>query len=240
MSSSTSIRTTVHESLPYIDPEPTPTERASAQSLIDAELSSSSSSSSSSSPSPSPQSTLPPPYEPKFTPLLAAELSRIASGRPPPPGTGIDLSRYEAPSSPSSPQSPSSLHALLPQAYASLSYLSSRAAHLSLLSEYGRNAWLVSNWRAEAELAALERELAAARRGVDLVNLDRRRAQDAAAGELASLADAWRRGVGRVLEVEVAAEGVRREVLERRRGLGGGEGADGAGAGDGGETEMKE
>jgi pre-mRNA-splicing factor SPF27 len=31
------------------------------------------------------------------------------------------------------------------------------------------------------------------------------------------LEEGWKRGVGRVLEVEVAAEGVRRQILERRR-----------------------
>ncbi|KAI5922662.1 breast carcinoma amplified sequence 2-domain-containing protein [Camillea tinctor] len=197
-SSSSSIRTTVHESLPYIDPEPTPSQLSAAQSLIDAEL-----------------ATLPPPsppsytYTPQYPALLTTEHDRIASGAPPTPG--IDLSRYEAQTS-SSPDAAS-----LERAYAAHSYLSSRASHLALLERYGKNAWLVSNWAAEAELAALERELAAAKRDIDLVNLDRRRAQDAVAAEVRALQEAWRGGVGRVLETEVAAEGVRREILERRR-----------------------
>ncbi|KAI0009951.1 Pre-mRNA-splicing factor SPF27 [Xylariaceae sp. FL0662B] len=203
-----SIRTTVHESLPYIDPEPTPAERAAAESLIASELRDTS------------PPTLPLPQEqPTFSPLITAELTRVASKQP---LRAIDLSRYEAPDSSSSPTptSPStSSPSALARAHTAHAYLTARHAHLRLLDAYGRNAWLVGNWQLEAELARLERELAAARRDVDLVNLRRRGAQnDAAAGaELRGLEDAWRRGVGRVLETEVAAEALRQEVLRRRR-----------------------
>ncbi|KAI1635104.1 Pre-mRNA-splicing factor SPF27 [Biscogniauxia mediterranea] len=210
-SSTSSIHTTVHESLPYIDPEPTPSQLSAAQSLIDAELAS----------LPSPPSPPSYTYTPQYPALLAAEHARIASGAAPTPG--IDLSRYEAPAATDSSAPPADATSLS-RAYAAQSYLLSRASHLALLERYGKNAWLVSNWGLEAELAALERDLAAARRDIDLVNLERRRAQDAVAAEMDALRDAWRTGVGRVLETEVAAEGLRREVLERRRrGAGAGE-----------------
>jgi len=45
----------------------------------------------------------------------------------------------------------------------------------------------------------------------------RKSAQEGVAGEIVGLGETWRRGVGRVLETEVAAEGLRREILERRR-----------------------
>ncbi|KAI0402536.1 Pre-mRNA-splicing factor SPF27 [Xylaria palmicola] len=209
-----SIRTTVHESLPYIDQEPTPSERIAAESLIAAELSSSSSSSAS-SPESSSSSALPPLPPPNFTPLMAAELSRVASGAA---LDGIDATRYEIQDSPSS-SSPSDLAPLLSRAYATHTYLRHRQAHLRLLDAYGKNAWLVANWHAEAgDLAALERDLAAARRDVDVVNLERRRRQDDVGEELRALGDAWRRGVGRVLETEVATEALRRQVLEKQRG----------------------
>lgn len=70
----------------------------------------------------------------------------------------------------------------------------------------------MGNWQLEAELRALEREVAAARRGIDLVTLRRQRLQRESGGEITGLDEAWRRGVGRVLEAEVAAEGLRREV----------------------------
>lgn len=70
----------------------------------------------------------------------------------------------------------------------------------------------MGNWQLEAELRALEREVAAARRGIDLVTLRRQRLQRESGGEITGLDEAWRKGVGRVLEAEVAAEGLRREV----------------------------
>lgn len=84
----------------------------------------------------------------------------------------------------------------------------------------------MGNWHLEAELRALEREVAAARRAVDLVTLRRQRLQRDAGGEITGLDETWRRGVGRVLEAEVAAEGLRREVdaIMRQGGPGGDEG----------------
>lgn len=83
----------------------------------------------------------------------------------------------------------------------------------------------MGNWHLEGELRALEREVAAARRAVDLVTLRRQRLQREAGGEITGLDEAWRKGVGRVLEAEVAAEGLRREVdaVVRRRAAGEGQ-----------------
>lgn len=63
----------------------------------------------------------------------------------------------------------------------------------------------------------MERELAAARRDIDLVTIQRQRTQNEAGAEITGLEEAWKKGVGRVLETEIAAEGVRREVLEAQR-----------------------
>ncbi|KAI0137939.1 Pre-mRNA-splicing factor SPF27 [Hypoxylon sp. NC0597] len=208
-----SIRTTVHESLPYVDPEPTPAERAAAESLIAAEQQSASSPSPSSS-----SSSLPPLREPNFSPLITAELDRIAAKAP---LKGIDLSRYEAPDSDSDPSSttdPSTLSTQLQRAYTAATYLSGRHAHLQLLDAYGKNAWLVGNWQLESELRALERELESTKKEIDVVNIQRRRVQDEVGGELKGLEETWKRGVGRVLETEIATEGLRQQVLERQRG----------------------
>lgn len=75
----------------------------------------------------------------------------------------------------------------------------------------------MGNWHLEAELQSLERDLAATRREMDLVNLDRRRAQDEVGGELRSLGETWKRGVGKVLETELAADELRRQILDARR-----------------------
>ncbi|KAI1642452.1 Pre-mRNA-splicing factor SPF27 [Daldinia loculata] len=205
---SSSIRTTVHESLPYVDPEPTPAERAAAESLIAQEQQSSD------SPSPS---NLPPLPSPKFTPAITGELTRIASKQP---LRAIDLTRYEASDIDLSSTSsdPSHLQTELSRAYTAATYLSGRHTHLQLLDSFGKNAWLVGNWQLEAELRDLERDLDAAKKEIDVVNIQRKRVQDEVGGELKGLDEAWRRGVGKVLETEIATEGLRQQVLERQRG----------------------
>ncbi|KAI0538802.1 Pre-mRNA-splicing factor SPF27 [Xylaria digitata] len=199
-----SIRTTVHESLPYIDEEPTPAERSAAEALIAHELSSSSPQAAPSHPSPS------------FTPLIQAELERVSKKEP---LNGIDLSRYEVQDSPfTSSDKPSDLIAPLSRAYATHTYLQGRQTHLQLLDAYGKNAWLVGNWQTEADLAALERDLAATKKEIDIVNIQRRRLQDEVGEELKGLEETWKKGVGRVLETEIATEALRQKVLEKQRG----------------------
>ena len=66
-------------------------------------------------------------------------------------------------------------------------------------------------------MRSLERELEERKKEIDLLVIERKTAQEAVGGEMRGLEEAWKRGVGRVLETEVAAEGLRREILERRR-----------------------
>lgn len=177
---------------------------------------------------------LPPPINPHFSSIIQSELDRLASNpdtdpsttgisssRPPPPLQAIDLTRYEAPDPAGAPGGGlpprEHLEPALAQAYTSMSYLHARRQHLALLDSHGKNAWLVGNWQLEAELRAVERELAETRREIDVLTVRRQRTQAEVAAEVRGLDDGWRRGVGRVLEAEVAAEGLRREVLEAER-----------------------
>lgn len=171
---------------------------------------------------------LPPAITPQFTSFINAELDRISSQQqqnPPPsapePLQAIDLSRYQQ-QAPTSFSSHDQLEAGLTQAYTAMTYLSARRQHLALLDNnnnaVGKNTWLTSNWQLEAELRAVDRELAATKREIDVLTVRRQRAQgDAVAAEMRGLDEGWRRGVGRVLEAEVAAEGVRRGVVEEQR-----------------------
>ncbi|KAI2624085.1 Pre-mRNA-splicing factor SPF27 [Xylaria nigripes] len=200
-----SIHTTVHESLPYIDKDLTPSERKAAQDQIDAELASTANTNDF-------QPTLPPLRPSSLTPALQIELERIAAGTP---LSGIDATRYELQEEAHDSEN---LPPSLSRAYATATYLSHRKTNLHLLDAYGKNAWLTSNWQAEADLAALERDLTERKREIDLVNIQRRRQQDDVADELRGLEDTWKKGVGRVLEAEIATESLRQQVLERRRG----------------------
>lgn len=66
-------------------------------------------------------------------------------------------------------------------------------------------------------MKGLEREVAAKKDEIDLVVIGRKNAQEAAEAEIRGLEEGWKKGIGRVLETEVAAEGIRREILDRRR-----------------------
>lgn len=200
------LTTAVHDSLPYIDPEPTPAQRSAAQALIDTELQVPSSPDPSQDPS---HPSLPPITPPSFSPAISLELERIGSSTS---LTAIDLTRYE-----SSTTSTTPTQEALQRAQIAHTYLTLRSRDLSLLERFGKNAWLISNSQTEDVLRSLEQELEETKREIDTLVVERRNAQQAVRGEIESLGSAWRRGVGRTIETEAAAEGVRREVLRGRR-----------------------
>jgi pre-mRNA-splicing factor SPF27 len=199
-----SLTPAIHESLPYIDTEPTPQERAAAQKLIDQELTLD-------PPSSSEKHTNLPEVPPSnLSPAILAEFARIESKKP---LKAIDTSRYEALDPPSTTtKDAESLEAWresLKRAYISASYLSQRQTNLALLEKYGKNGWLIGNSQLEDVLRGMERELAERKAEIDGVVVERKTAQENVGGELKSLEETWKRGVGRVLETEVAAESVR-------------------------------
>ena len=208
------ISNAIHESLPYIDTEPTASERAAAQNLIDLE---------SNMATPDAAHLSVPPLAPQnFTPAMELEFKRLASKQP---LSAIQLSRYEAVEPPRTsphsdekdPQSLEQWKEALKRAYISQSYLTQRQTNLALLEKYGKNGWLVGNSQLEDVLRALEMELAERKTEIDGVVVERKGAQENVGGEVKGLEETWKRGVGRILETEVAAERVRREILERRR-----------------------
>ncbi|KAK4177854.1 Pre-mRNA-splicing factor SPF27 [Triangularia setosa] len=198
--------TTIHESLPYIDEPPTESLLSAARALITTERQS--------IPDDAHHALLPLPYTPQFlTPLLQSEFTRLSSSQPPPKLSALDLSRYNSLPTQPSPSSTSSLQPELSKAYISHSYVSSRRAHLALLDTYGKNAWLTGNYFLEGELKSLEKELAEVKTEIDLVTLARKTQQEQAGPEMKMLEENWKAGVGRVLETELATEGLRREAL---------------------------
>ncbi|KAJ5468553.1 hypothetical protein N7475_006305 [Penicillium sp. IBT 31633x] len=201
-----------HDSLPYIDAPPTASAQARAQQLINAEL------------SPEHATTLhpwiPEAPQPKFSAFMQQELDRKAQGAP--LTGGIDLSRYEAPEGPtrtSDTDAPNldEWRQTLEKAYASSSHLSKRYENLTLLEAHGKNAWLIGNSQLEEILSSLEKELAETKEAAEEVNKQRKIAQEANSGELVSLEETWKRGVGAILDVELASEGLRMQILEHRR-----------------------
>ncbi|KAL1854200.1 hypothetical protein Plec18167_000117 [Paecilomyces lecythidis] len=206
-----------HDSLPYIDSEPNAGARAAAEKLISAELPSDYQSSL--------HPSIPALVEPHFSPLVQQELARKEAGLP--MTGGIDLSRYEAPEPPAGTSVPgkdvsealAEWRETLQRAYTSSSHLSMRHENLTLLEEHGKNAWLIGNAQLEEVLRGFEKELADTRAAVESVHKQRKMAQEASKGELVGLQETWRRGVGAVLDVELAAESLRLQILDQRRQL---------------------
>ncbi|KAI9172393.1 Pre-mRNA-splicing factor SPF27 [Paramyrothecium foliicola] len=191
---------------PDIDPEPTPDALAAARALVSAEQAAS-------SPPPLPSSG----RAPSFTPVLQAELDRLSSPDAAPPQAPLDLSRYEAQEAPPTGSSPDALRAVLQNAYVSDAYLRARAQNLDLLDRWGKNAWLIGNYHLEAELRAVEKDLADVKRDIDIVNVERKRRQEDVKAEMLALDDNWRKGVSRVLETELAVEELKAQIREELR-----------------------
>lgn len=161
--------------------------------------------------------------EPKFSDLIEAELDRRAASLP--LENGVDLSRYESLDPPSTdptsdetrPQVLQDWRDILQKAYASSTHLQTRLTNLALLEEFGKNAWLIGNSQLEDILRGLEKDLVTVRQESDEVNKIRKGGQENVRGEMEGLNESWQRGIGKVIEVDIAAERVRQEILERRR-----------------------
>ncbi|KAI0997472.1 hypothetical protein K3495_g10714 [Podosphaera aphanis] len=194
--------TYIHESLPYIDVDISTEERAAALALVATELDQAATLE---------HPLLPPAPAQKFSPMILAELDRIQGKLP---LQAIELSRYESQERPPSTESDSmSWHSALRSTYISQSYLMNRKFNLECLDKYGRTAWLIGNSQLEDILRDLERELADKKADIDVCVIHRRSAQEAVCSEISGLEENWKRGVGAVLETEVAAEKLKKEIL---------------------------
>lgn len=138
---------------------------------------------------------------------------------------GIDLSRYEAPEPPArtsdaegnSTPNLDEWRQTLQKAYTASSHLAMRHENLALLEENGKNAWLIGNSQLEDILRGIEKELTETKETAEAVNKERKIAQEASKGELVGLEESWKRVVGAILDVELAGEGLRMQILEQRR-----------------------
>jgi pre-mRNA-splicing factor SPF27 len=152
-------------------------------------------------------------WTPQFSDLVEREHARL-NDDPTSKMSAIDMKRYEELDAPTTTnaddddreQALAKWDAALCQAYTSAEYVGARLTQLGLLEKFGKNAWLVGNSQLEDVLTRIETELA-----------DVRRQQESVLGEVKTLEETWKKGVGRVLETEVAAEGLKAQILERRR-----------------------
>lgn len=165
-----------------------------------------------------PHPTLPAASDVTFSDLIAKELGRIESGQP--RDGGIDLSRYEEPDEPSADDDAATWRKSLRSAYISNIFLQGRHTNLALLEELGKNAWLVGNSQLDQILKSLDQELTALKEEVDDVNRERKAAQEGSKGEILALEDTWRKGIGRLIEVQLATDQLRQEIRQEKRAAG--------------------
>ena len=196
------------DALPYVDPSPSAEAMASANALIQAEITAGDQNSL--------HPAIPSLQELKFSDLVETEHARLVAGQT--KEDGIDLSRYEALDAPDKGDL-AAWKVTLQKAYASLEYLRGREINLGLLETYGKNAWLIGNSQLEDILRSLEMEVEAVKVELEAVEQDRKRAQDNVADEMKSLEETWRKGVGRMIETQAAAEALRLQILERKRAM---------------------
>ena len=205
------LTSTPHDSLPYIDPPPTPSQRAAAESLVTAHLPLTHHN--------TPHPSLPTlPQEPTSKPTtLFSSFANYNSPNPPSKTKGgVDMSRYEPidptsiPSLSSSTTDPKDTYRDLLRSASTLStHLSTRRQNLQLLSAHGKNTHLLLNHLLEAELSALENKVAEVDTEIEAVNRERRQRQEDVRGEVESLEGSWRDGVRRGIEVEVENQRLR-------------------------------
>jgi pre-mRNA-splicing factor SPF27 len=187
-----------------IDPEITNTEREKAKALISRHLPNNYTTAPHPSLAPLPAAT--------FSDLFRQEIDRVAAGEP--RRQGIDVSRYEAPDEPASESDEATMREVLRNAYVSTTFLADRYANLELLDEFGKNAWLIGNSQTEEILQRLEGELAGLRSETENVNKARKEVQEQSKAELLTLQENWKRGIGKILEIQVATDRLRRQILE--------------------------
>ncbi|MCJ1394967.1 hypothetical protein MMC18_007848 [Xylographa bjoerkii] len=160
---------------------------------------------------------------PKLSPLIVAEVERVAAKQS---LTAIDVSRYEAlePPARTDPTSDETNPELLEvwkttlqNTYASSTHLHTRLQNLALLEQFGKNAWLIGNAQLENILKGIEKRLLETKEQIEQVSQARQFTQEGIRGEFDGLSEGWKRGIGRFVEVQLAAEQVKRDILARRR-----------------------
>jgi pre-mRNA-splicing factor SPF27 len=150
--------------------------------------------------------------EPTFSGIAQKDIDRIANGKK--RQGGIDLSRYEAPDEPSTDDAEVWRQALR-TAYTSTAYLSGRHINLALLEELGKNAWLIGNAQLDEMLKSLDMEWEQLKQETELINRERKLMQEVSRGEVDALEETWKRGIGRLIEVQLATEASRKELRSR-------------------------
>ncbi|RDB29008.1 Pre-mRNA-splicing factor SPF27 [Hypsizygus marmoreus] len=163
---------------------------------------------------PKPPSTIHPHVPPPFelfakNPLLRAELERVESHQPFP---SLDTLRYQLPAPTSTPATDEEWQAALKNARAQLEHQRIRQTNLTLLQNYGPNAWRIHNYLLEATAKQTEKALEDLKQLTVEVNRDRKNTQDRLGKQLTMLETRWTELISSVLQIEMANVALDAEV----------------------------
>ncbi|KAJ3500312.1 hypothetical protein NLJ89_g9856 [Agrocybe chaxingu] len=183
----------IFDSLPYYDDDLT--KYPHLQELVERELAR----------EPSAPQTLhprvPPLVEPVITPLLKAELERVANNKPFP---ALDTLRYTLPAPSSTPATDEEWKSALDNAHAQLQHQRIRQQNLALLQTYGSNAWRIQNYLLESTAKQTEKSLEQLKELTVEVNRERKNSQDRIGKQLTALETRWTELISSVLQIEMA------------------------------------
>ncbi|EMD86450.1 hypothetical protein COCC4DRAFT_193824 [Bipolaris maydis ATCC 48331] len=211
-----------YDDLPYVDTQLDANSIAAAKAAIDADIRSAGVDTSEMHPALIPAAAV---YTPTFSDFISREHARLDDD-PTSKLSGIDLKRYEDLDAPENtnpttdedrPELLERWSKALKQAYTSSEYVQGRLTQLSLLEKFGKNAWLVGNSQLEDILKSIEAELASLKKQQEETDMARRAQQDSVSGEIKTLEETWKKGLGRLLETEVAAEGLKQQIMDKRK-----------------------
>lgn len=136
-------------------------------------------------------------------PLLTQELKRVQSKAKPKPGQSLDTIRYTLPAPPAKAPLEAWKKAL-DNAASQLEHQSLRLSNLELMNKYGSNAWRVSNYLVEQEIARLQSTAEQIKDRTEEINRERKAKQLEAGDRLSSLESRWTALVSGNLQLELA------------------------------------
>jgi len=161
-----------------------------------------------------PPTTLHPKVPPEallFTnnPLLAAELKRVENHEA---LNAIDSTRYQVPAPLSSDASIEDWEKAVQNARAQMEHQGLRGSNVSLLQNYGANAWRVHNYLLEADATILEKKADQLKERVTEVNRSRKNFQTGLGERLTALERKWTDLISTVLQLELANGALEGEI----------------------------
>jgi len=163
---------------------------------------------------PKPPSSLHPkvPPEPSLfanNPMLAAELKRVENHES---LDALDSTRYQVPAPLSPDASVEDWEKAVQNARAQMEHQGLRASNVSLLQNYGANAWRVHNYLLEADATLLEKQAEQLKERVTEVNRTRKNFQTELGERLTAMERKWTDLISTVLQLELANSALESEV----------------------------